>query len=186
LPYFCLPWSSHRQYQRAPARVKIPNLERIYKIRLDCPDEQSLQEALEAYRKNPDVEYAELNRIASIESAPNDPIYNDQWSLRTIDAPGAWDIYTGSQKIIVAVLDTGVDYHHRDIANNMWINDEESEGIEGIDDDNNGYIDDLYGYNFIYNNGDPIDDHGHGTHCAGIIGAEGNNGFDIAPTSCSQ
>jgi len=169
-----------KRFQRAPARVKIPNLERIYKIRLDCPDEQSLQEALEAYRKNPDVEYAELNRIASIESAPNDPIYNDQWSLRTIDAPGAWDIYTGSQKIIVAVLDTGVDYHHRDIANNMWINDEESEGIEGIDDDNNGYIDDLYGYNFIYNNGDPIDDHGHGTHCAGIIGAEGNNGFDIA------
>ena len=169
-----------RRLQRAPAEVKVPNLERIYKIRLDCPDEQSLQEALEAYRSNPDVEYAELNRTASIESVPNDPTYNDQWALNIIDAPEAWNIYTGSQKIVVAVLDTGVDYRHRDITNNMWINAEEYEGVEGVDDDNNGYIDDIYGYNFIYNTSDPLDDHGHGTHCAGIIGAGGNNNLDIS------
>ena len=169
-----------RRLQRIPTNGNIPNLERIYKIKLDCPTEQSLQEALEAYRNNPEVEYAELNYKASIESAPNDPLYSNQWSLSRINAPEAWDIYTGSSKIIVAVLDTGVDYEHRDIANNMWINNDEYEGIEGVDDDNNGYIDDLYGYNFIYNNEDPFDDHGHGTHCAGIIAAKGNNELDIS------
>jgi len=169
-----------RRLQRMPANGTIPNLERIYKIKLDCPTEQSLQEALEAYRNNPEVEYAELNYKASIESAPNDPLYINQWSLSKINAPDAWDIYTGSSKIIVAVLDTGVDYDHRDIAGNMWINDDEYEGIEGIDDDDNGYIDDLYGYNFIYNTEDPFDDHGHGTHCAGIIAAKGNNELDIS------
>jgi len=167
--------------QRAPIRGKVPNLERIYKIRLDCPTEQSLQEALEAYRNNPEVEYAELNYKATIESAPNDPLYHNQWALSKINATDAWDIYTGSSQIIVAVLDTGVDYHHRDITNNMWINYDEHEGIEGVDDDNNGYIDDIYGYNFIYyNNGDPADDNGHGTHCAGIIAAKGNNDLDIS------
>jgi subtilisin family serine protease len=169
-----------KRFQRMPAQRTVPNLERIYKIKLDCPSDQSLQEALEAYRNNPEVEYAELNYKASIESAPNDPLYHEQWSLSKINAPDAWDIYTGNSKIIVALLDTGVDYHHRDIATNMWINDDEYEGIEGVDDDNNGYIDDLYGYNFIYNNEDPFDDHGHGTHCAGIIAAEGNNGLDIS------
>jgi len=180
-----------KRFQRAPAKGTVPNLERIYKVRLDCPDEQSLQEALEAYRNNPEVEYAELNYTASIESIPNDPDFSLQWALNNtgqsggtagadIEAPGAWDIYTGNQKTVVAVLDTGVDYRHRDIINNMWINSEEYEGADGLDDDNNGYIDDIYGYNFIYNNGDPLDDHGHGTHCSGIIGADGNNGFDIS------
>ncbi len=169
-----------RRLQRTPAQGTVPNLERIYKIKLDCPTEQSLQEALDSYRNNPEVEYAELNYRASIESAPDDPLYHEQWSLSKINAADAWDIYTGNSKIIVAVLDTGVDYYHRDLAHNMWINDEEYEGIEGVDDDDNGYIDDLYGYNFAYKNNDPYDDHGHGTHCAGIIAAEGNNGLDIS------
>ncbi|MBN2180621.1 MAG: S8 family serine peptidase [Sedimentisphaerales bacterium] len=169
-----------RRLQRAPAQTNIPNIDRIYKITLDCPTEQALQEALEAYRNNPEVEYAELNYSAHIESAPDDPLYDNQWALEKINTAGAWNIYTGNNKIVVAVLDTGIDYYHRDIVNNMWINNEEYDGIEGIDDDNNGYIDDIHGYNFIYNNGNPLDDHGHGTHCAGIIGAEGNNGFDIS------
>lgn len=169
-----------RRLQRVTTNHTTPNLERIYKIKLDCPTEQSLQEALEAYRNNPEVEYAELNYKASIESTPNDPLYSQQWSLNTINASDAWDIYTGSSRVVVAVLDTGVDYEHRDISDNMWINDDENEGLEGFDDDNNGYTDDLYGYNFIYNNENPYDDHGHGTHCAGIIAAEGNNELDIS------
>jgi subtilisin family serine protease len=169
-----------RRLQRVPTNDTIPDLERIYKIKLDCPTEQSLQDALEAYRNNPDVEYAELNYKVSLASSPNDPLYGYQWSLSTINASDAWDIYTGSSRVVVAVLDTGVDYEHRDMAGNMWINDDENEGLEGVDDDNNGYIDDLYGYNFIYNNENPFDDHGHGTHCAGIIAAEGNNELDIS------
>lgn len=169
-----------KRFQRAPAQANVPNIERIYKITLDCPTEQSLREALEAYRSNPEVEYAELNYAVSIESTPDDTLYDNQWALEKINASGAWNIYTGSGKIVVAVLDTGIDYNHRDLVNNMWINYEEHEGIDGIDDDNNGYVDDIHGYNFIYNNGSPFDDHGHGTHCAGIIGAEGNNGLDIS------
>ena len=72
-----------------------------------------------------------------------------------------------------------MDYNHRDLQDNMWINETELNGAAGIDDDENGYIDDIYGYNFIYNNGDPMDDYGHGTHCSGIIAARGNNNCDI-------
>jgi thermitase len=167
-----------KRIQRASVRATIPALDRIYKIQLDCPDDQSLQEALEAYRNNPDVEYAELNHIVSMEGIPNDPAYSEQWALSKIDAPGAWDFCTGSDQIIVAVLDTGVDYNHRDLSSNIWTNEKELNGQEGIDDDNNGYIDDIHGYNFIYNSSDPIDDNGHGTHCAGIIAAQGNNHQD--------
>ncbi len=78
------------------------------------------------------------------------------------------------------LLDTGVDYNHPDLQNNMWVNEAELNGTEGVDDDNNGYIDDIHGYNFIYRNSDPMDDYGHGTHCAGVIAAEGNNNRDIS------
>ena len=165
--------------QRAPENIKKPELNRIYKIKLDSASGKSAQETLEIYRNNPNVEYAELNQYIRLESIPNDPFYFNQWALNKIDAPDAWEISTGSSEIIVAVIDTGVDYNHRDLKNNMWVNDVELNGTEGIDDDNNGYVDDIYGYNFIYNNSDPMDDYGHGTHCAGIIAAEGNNNLDI-------
>jgi len=165
--------------KRAPKTAKVPNLGCIYQIRLDCRYRQTVEEALEEYRSNPYVEYAELNHIISANSIPNDPLYADQWSLGKITAQEAWDIYTGSSQTIVAVLDTGVDYNHRDLCENMWINETELNGAIGIDDDNNGYIDDIYGYNFIYNNSDPMDDNGHGTYCSGIIAAGGNNNYDI-------
>ena len=166
--------------KRAPAGAKIPDLDRIYKIELDRGSGESLQEALEAYRDNPNVEYAELNYIVSADSTPNDPLYPDQWSLSRIDAPLAWDIYTGSSQTIVAVVDTGVDYNHRDLRDNMWVNEAELDGVVGVDDDGNGYLDDIHGYNFVYNDSYPMDDYGHGTHCCGIIAAEGDNGLDIA------
>jgi parallel beta-helix repeat protein len=165
--------------KRTPKAVQIPDLGRIYNIQLDCESRQSLEEALAEYRNDPNVEYAELNYIVSTNSIPNDPLYPGQWSLDKISAQGAWNIYTGSSQIVVAVLDTGVDYNHRDLWENMWVNEAEFNGTEGVDDDGNGYVDDIHGYNFIYNNGNPIDDYGHGTYCSGIIAAKGNNDLDI-------
>jgi len=165
--------------KRAPKTTKVPDLGSIYRIQLDCESRQSLEEALAEYRSNPDVEYAELNYIVSANSIPNDPLHSDQWSLDKIAAQGAWSIYTGSSQTVVAVLDTGVDYNHRDLRDNMWVNEAELNGAEGVDDDENGYVDDMHGYNFIYNTGDPMDDYGHGTYCSGIIAARGNNDLDI-------
>ena len=96
-----------------------------------------------------------------------------------MDAPEAWDITTGSSDIVVAVIDTGVDYNHPDLNDNMWVNVAELNGVADYDDDENGYVDDIYGFDFINNEGDPYDDHGHGTHCSGTIAAEGNNGDGV-------
>jgi subtilisin family serine protease len=168
-----------KRLRRAPAKTKVPNLGRIYKIQIEAGSRQVLEEALDEYRSNPDVEYAEFNYIVSINSIPNDPLHPDQWSFSKISVQQAWNIYTGSSETIVAVLDTGVDYNHRDLQDNMWVNEAELNGTEGVDDDENGYVDDIHGYNFVYNNGDPKDDYGHGTYCTGIIAATGNNDLDI-------
>lgn len=170
-----------RRSQRAPKDTKAPELDRIYKIEL--ADGQSAEEAVAEYEQNPDVEYAELNYIVRAAVSPNDPYYNIQWALDNtgqfypvsgggssygtvnadINAPEAWDIYTGSPDIIVAVIDSGVDYTHTDLIGNMWTDANGSFGIDYVNDDN-----------------DPMDDLGHGTHCAGIIASRTDNGTDIA------
>lgn len=118
---------------------------------------------------------AEPNRQYQISKVPNDPEFYLSWGLDFIQAPQAWGLTTGSSKVLVAVIDTGMNYKHRDLVGNLWVNVAEKNGIAGVDDDGNGFIDDIHGYDFVNNDGDPMDDHTHGTHVAGIIGASGNN-----------
>lgn len=123
--------------------------------------------------------------IGSWAQMPNDPFFSEQWGLDNqdygyhIDILKAWDIEKGNKNIAIVLIGTGVDYNHPDLKKNMWVNPNEIPGNE-IDDDNNGYIDDIHGINAIDATGDPMDDHGHETGMAGIIGAEVNNGIGIA------
>ena len=127
------------------------------------------------------------NYVMRASNTPNDSLYAQLWGMHQsndvdMDAPEAWDSWTGSSGTIVAVIDTGVDYNHPDLADNMWRNPNEIPG-NGIDDDGNGYVDDIFGINSIRDNGNPMDDHGHGTHCSGSIGAVGDNGRGVVGVS---
>lgn len=110
---------------------------------------------------------------------PTDPMFDRQSGLKMMAAPGAWDVTTGSSDLLAIVIDSGIDATHPDLKNNMWVNPKEIAN-NGIDDDKNGYIDDVYGANTITNVGSGIDDNGHGTHVAGILGAVGNNFIGIS------
>ncbi|WP_172825510.1 putative Ig domain-containing protein [Geobacter sp. DSM 9736] len=139
----------------------------------------SIEDAIRHYESDPEVEYAEPDFLYSHHLVPNDSGYSQQWGLMKIDAPTAWDTATGSNATVVAVIDSGVDYTHPDLAPNMWTNSGEIAG-NGLDDDGNGYVDDIYGINPFSGTSDPMDENGHGTHVAGIIGAAGNNGEGVA------
>lgn len=149
----------------------------------------TVKEAIELLKNHHAVEYVEPDYRVSIANVPNDPEFSKLWGLHNegqtggtfdadIDALEAWAISTGSKDIVVGVIDTGVDYSHSDLAANMWVNPREIAG-NGIDDDGNGYIDDVHGINAITGSGDPMDDQGHGTHVAGTIGAAGNNNTGV-------
>jgi subtilisin family serine protease/chitodextrinase len=149
----------------------------------------NLRKARAALLKNPTVESVELNYEVRVMLTPNDSSYSQLWGLDNtgqtggtpnadVDAPQAWNVQTGSTMTAVAVIDTGVDYNHPDLAANIWTNLGEIPG-NGLDDDGNGYIDDVHGYDFCNLDGDPMDDHGHGTHVAGTIAAVGNNGVGV-------
>ncbi|WP_162052167.1 S8 family serine peptidase [Gloeothece verrucosa] len=144
----------------------------------------SIQAALAELKKNPNVEYAELNYLLETSSIPNDVNFNKLWAINNtgqtggtpdadIDGLEAYNLANG-EGVVVGVIDTGVDYTHPDLVNNMWTNPGEVPN-NGIDDDGNGYIDDYYGYDFVNEDSDPLDENYHGTHVAGIIAAEGNN-----------
>ena len=123
------------------------------------------------------------NSVLYAERTPDDPNFPQEWGLYQpngvhMNLPAAWDITTGSGDTVVAVIDTGVDYNHPDLSSNLWQNPGEIAG-NGVDDDHNGYVDDIYGINAITNSGNPMDDHGHGTHVSGTIGALSNNGIGV-------
>ncbi len=139
----------------------------------------SVKAAVALLNKLPNVEYACPNYIRkAAETIPPDPGYPTQWALPKIDAPLAWDTTTGSATVTVGVLDTGVDLDHPDLQANLWKNQAELAGTAGVDDDGNGYVDDIDGWNGITDSPTPDDDDiitpGHGTHTAGIIGAVSN------------
>jgi subtilisin-like proprotein convertase family protein/subtilisin family serine protease len=150
----------------------------------------SVEKALATLRSDPTVLYAEPNYIVHTSATPNDPRFGALYGLNNtgqtggtvdadIDAVEAWDQTTGSSNIVVGVVDTGIDYNHEDLAANVWINPNEIPG-NGIDDDGNGYVDDVHGINAITGTGDPMDDNEHGTHCSGTIGGVGGNGIGVA------
>ena len=159
----------------------------------------SVPDTVAALSHNPDVEYAQPNYVYHATRTPNDARFGELWGLSNtgqyvngvrgifgsdIDAPGAWSITTGSPDVVVGVIDTGVDYNHPDLAANIWTNPDEIPG-NGVDDDGDGYIDDVHGINAISDDpryirpGDPNDDEGHGTHVSGTIGAVGDNGIGV-------
>lgn len=156
----------------------------------------SLDQMLAQYQQRPEVLWAEPNYWLSQTRLPNDPAFERQWAMFNpdgvdIEALSAWQQQRSSRNLVVAVIDSGIDYYHEDLADNLWVNTQEIAG-NGIDDDNNGYVDDIFGISALRHNGDPMDTNRHGTHVAGIIGARGDNQtgitgvvWDLQILSCS-
>lgn len=165
---------------------------------VSLPKDLDVESAVTAYTGQPGVMYAEPNFISHIDdTTPNDPSFNLQWGwLNTgqiggtpgddVDAAKAWDLTTGTNDVVVGVLDTGVQtqpHVHLDLAANLWNNTAECNGVPGVDDEGDGYIDDCHGIDTINHDSDPDDDFGHGTHTAGTMGAVGNNGIGVTGMS---
>jgi len=191
-------------------QLGLPDLSGYFIVRFD-PDVAGAEEVLAAYLQVPGVVHGELIGVHPVYATPNDGYYSNQWHLnqssdRDMDGPEGWDIETGDPSVIVAVLDTGVRYFHKDLGGsnasysnpggangNMWINWSEKNGSAGVDDDGNGYVDDWVGWDFVTGvsgcwsgedcstaDNDPRDFNGHGTHCAGNVAAINNNGYAVA------
>jgi subtilisin family serine protease len=152
-------------------------LGRIYRVDLDAG--QNVQDTLALLQADPNVEYAEPDYIAHPVTAPNDPRYSEQWGLAKIQAEGAWDQTNGSPSVIIAVVDSGIDLTHEDLVDNLWVNPGEIPG-NGIDDDNNGFVDDVQGWNFVAGSNNVTDVDGHGTQTAGVAAARTGNSKGIA------
>ncbi len=176
-------------------------------VAIDDLDNASPEKIAEQYSQMSDlVEYAEPNfeikldpteatspkdlfkRPDDVANAPNDPMFAEQWALNNVGQNGgkqkadigaleAWAKTKGTKKVVVAVLDTGVDYNHSDLKSNMW---NRPASVPAYKDDEIGMVNDLHGFNADENQSDPMDENGHGTHCAGVIGAEGDNNEGIA------
>jgi sugar lactone lactonase YvrE len=166
----------------AHAAMNVELKNSFWSIPCDCvkiPAGMTLKEAAKTYLSHPDVAYVEPNYIVHALAVPNDALFSQLWGMIRANATQAWDVTTGGTNVVVAVIDTGIRRTHEDLAGNMWTNPGEIPG-NGIDDDGNGYIDDVYGWDFYNNDNDPTDDHGHGTHVAGTIGGVGNNTVGVA------
>ncbi|WP_372368042.1 S8 family peptidase [Candidatus Uabimicrobium sp. HlEnr_7] len=130
--------------------------------------------------QDPSVQYAEPNYLYKTMAVPNDAKFGQLWGMKKIGAPEAWNTKSKGNGILVAVIDTGINYKHEDLKDNVWVNEAEANGKAGVDDDGNGYVDDIHGMSGITQSGDPMDDQSHGSHCSGTIGGSGNNGIGVA------
>jgi len=165
----------------------VPGLEHL-KVGIAVADAVSILSMI------PGVEFAEPDYIVRAQLTPNDTNFGNLWGMHNtgqtvngdsgiagadIDAPEAWDVFVGDPNFVIAVIDTGFNYNHPDLAANAWINPGEIAG-NGIDDEGNGFIDDVRGWDFINGDNNPMDDNGHGTHCSGTFGGVGNNNLGVA------
>ena len=159
-------------------------------------DEKSVETFAAYLASHHDVLSFSPNYVVYADLLPDDPDFSMLWGLHNtgqtggtpdadIDAPEAWEVATGSADIVVAVIDTGVDYTHPDLADNIWTNPGEIAG-NGLDDDGNGFVDDVHGYDFCNEDGDPMDDNRHGTHVAGTIAGVGDNGQGVTGVNWSS
>jgi subtilisin family serine protease len=182
----------------------------IYSVRL--AEGASLEEALLRAPESGRILAVEPNLVYEVSgpsgvaggsataTVPNDPRYSEQWALPRIAAPAAWSVEPGDPSAVIGIIDTGVDYDHPDLAANIWVNAVEAGGTPGVDDDSNGFVDDVHGYDFVTANvadvapgedpgppdADPMDVHGHGTHVSGIAAAVTDNATGIAGVSWSS
>ncbi|MCC6651067.1 MAG: S8 family serine peptidase, partial [Candidatus Eisenbacteria bacterium] len=184
--------------RRAQVLSRVPQIERLrdfsfIRAELVKAPGMNTQQLIAALRLDPNVEYAEPNYRITLDVIPNDPRFPELYGMRNtgqtggtagadIRASSAWDVYAGDPTLKVGIIDTGVDYNHPDLAANAWTNPGEIPS-NNIDDDGNGYVDDIHGYDFVNNDGDPMDDNGHGSHCAGTIAGVGNNGIGVTGVS---
>ncbi|MBK1878307.1 S8 family serine peptidase [Pelagicoccus mobilis] len=173
---------------------------RLYELQLASADLEAFAVALDGglgMVAGRDYLYLEPDYVVHVSASPDDASYLDEslWGLNNlgqqggvedvdIDAPEAWDVRTSTGEVVVAVIDSGINYEHQDLRGNLWVNETEVPG-NGLDDDGNGYVDDVYGINAVDGSGDPLDDNGHGSHCAGTIGAEGDNGLGVVGVAWS-
>jgi len=195
----------------APAELgKSTPLSRVYVV--EIPEDQSDDDFKQTMLANPYVQTIENDVACMVRLSPNDPSHNSQWAYKAgsqVMVHEGWDIETGSDSIVIAIIDSGVLYTHNDLKNNIWVNPGEdidgdqvvfdSTDIDGVDNDANGYTDDLVGYDFLQSIGsgispwpgedssikdnDPKDFNGHGTHCAGIAAAVTNNAYGVCGMS---
>jgi subtilisin family serine protease len=168
------------------------NLSTIYKVQVE--KNTSIPQLCARLENSELVEYAEPNYLLPVEAVPNDSLWAEMWHLRQVQAPDAWDISKGDSSVVIAIIDTGVDWDHPDLASSIWKNPDEV--LDGTDTDNNGYIDDIRGWDFVervtdYKAGEdgikadnnPMDFDGHGTFVAGVAGASTNNNIGISSLS---
>ena len=167
------------------------NLGKLYRVKFDASKVLTVDEAIAKFKTMSDVEYAEPNYKMygmshghDCEHYKKEPLYGEQWGFSQINIEKLWDAPLLKENgPVIAILDTGVDVTHGDLADNIWINEAELNGTEGVDDDGNGFIDDINGWDFVNQTGKMDDYNGHGTHCAGIVSAVAGNEVGVSGTN---